>query len=146
MSSSQTVCRGANDVMICDDFGCLVGCFLGSSAAVVGHATLRGCFERDLQLECRCRPEHCDALKLSSGVSPALTDPSILVGAQIVAKLYQDVIDDVIKNMKQEFENEGIDDQILLELQNVSAARRSTAFAALTFGSNTNIVLIYSCR
>ncbi len=37
----------------------------------------------------------------------------------MVMKLYQDVIDDVVRNMKQEFENDGIDDQILQELQNV---------------------------
>lgn len=38
---------------------------------------------------------------------------------QLVQKLYQEVIDDLVKNMKQEFENEGVDDQILQELQNV---------------------------
>jgi hypothetical protein len=36
-----------------------------------------------------------------------------------VQKLYQDVINDVVKNLKQEFESEGIDDTVLQHLQNV---------------------------
>jgi hypothetical protein len=36
-----------------------------------------------------------------------------------VQKLYQDVINDVVKNLKQEFESEGVDDTVLQHLQNV---------------------------
>jgi len=42
-----------------------------------------------------------------------------MAGSNVVAKLYRGVMEDVIKNVRESFLNEGVDEQVLQELKQV---------------------------